>query len=73
MSLPPDPDNMNDQRSDWAGAAVAMFVQRTRTDQEDALSDLLGDLMHWADRHGFDFDNELDRARTYYGDETQTA
>ena len=33
---------------------------------EDALGDLLGDLMHWADAKGFNFELALLRARHHY-------
>ena len=66
QNLPPDPDNMNDARADWAGAALSAFMQETGTDEEDALGDLLADLMHWADRNGYEFDAALDRARGHY-------
>lgn len=68
--LPPDTDGMNDSRAEWAGIALSAFMERTGADQEDALGDLLGDLMHWADRHNFDFELALDRARWHYDAET---
>jgi hypothetical protein len=68
--LPPDPDGMNDDRSNWAGSALAMFMQITGTEEADALGDLLADLMHWADRKGYDFDAALECARTHYHAET---
>ncbi|MBS0207756.1 MAG: hypothetical protein JSS27_02270 [Planctomycetes bacterium] len=68
--LPPDPDGMNDSRAQWAGSALLAFMFETGTDLEDALGDLLADLMHWADRHNFDFDLALDRARSHYAEET---
>lgn len=69
-TLPPDPDGMNGKRSGWAGQAIAAFMHATGTDREDALSDLLADLMHWSDRSGLPFAAELDRARNHYGAET---
>jgi hypothetical protein len=69
-NLPPDPDNMNGSRAEWAGAALSAFMRETGTDQEDALVDLLADLMHWADRNGYDFDAALERARGHYEAET---
>lgn len=69
-ALPPDPDGMNEERAEWADAAVSAFQAETRVDLEDALCDLLADLMHWSDRNGFDFDNELRRARDHYDEET---
>jgi hypothetical protein len=68
--LPPDPDGKNDSRATWAGAALSAFMGQTGTDQEDALADLLADLMHWADRNNYDFDAALDRARYHYEAET---
>lgn len=68
--LPPDPENMNDSRAAWAGAALRAFMEATRTDEEDALGDLLADLMHWADRNNFDFELAFDRARFHYEAET---
>ena len=68
--LPPDPDGRNDKRAAWAGAAVSSFRQATGTDEEDALCDLLAELMHWADRSGHDFDAVLHRARDHYEAET---
>jgi hypothetical protein len=35
QNLPPDPDNLNDNRAEWAGAALATFMRETGTDQED--------------------------------------
>lgn len=69
-SLPPDPEGKNDDRASWAGSALATFIQVTGTDLEDAMGDLLADLMHWADRHNYDFDAALDRARHHYEAET---
>jgi hypothetical protein len=68
--LPPDPDGMNFDRAAWADKAIAAFRDATGTDTEDALSDLLADLMHWADRAGYGFNDELDRARRHYEAET---
>ena len=67
---PPDPNGMNDNRSAWAGAALAKFMEVTGTDVEDAVGDLLTDLMHWSDRNNYDFDAALDRARAHYEAET---
>lgn len=68
--LPPDPENDNDRRSDAARSALFMFSKETGSDFGDAVCDLLGDLMHFCDRHGFDFDNELRKARGHYAEET---
>ena len=69
-NLPPDPENKNDARAAWAGKALATFIQETSTDKEDALGDLLTDLMHWCDRNNYEFNAALDRARGHYGAET---
>jgi hypothetical protein len=70
VKLPPDPEDKNEERALWAGLAVSAFQYETNTDDEDALADLLCDLMHWADRRAFDFDAELQRARVHYVAET---
>jgi hypothetical protein len=69
-TLPSDPDGMKDRRAVWAGQSLACFCTATGTDQEDAVCDLLADLMHWCDRHGQAFAHELDRARNHYAAET---
>lgn len=69
--VPRDPDRMNDRRSAWAAAALHAFVAETGADEEDAPGDLLADLMHWCDRHGYDFALALDRARGQYEAETE--
>jgi rubredoxin len=63
--LPPDPNNMNDNRAAWAAVALRAFMEVTGTDEEDALVDL-----HWCDCHNFDFELALDRARRHYEEET---
>ena len=68
--LPPDPENMNDDRAEWAGAALRHFQCKTGTDYDFALGDLLCDLMHWSDRKDFDFEATLKRARMHYVEET---
>ena len=60
--LPPDPEHMNDDRAAWAASALTAFMRCTGTDPEDALGDLLANLMHWSDRNNYDFDAALDRA-----------
>jgi len=68
--LPPDPEEMNDDRADWAAAALSAFQAQTGSDLGDAVSDLLCDLMHWCDRNGISFRKELERARWHYDAET---
>jgi hypothetical protein len=57
----------NEKRADWADKAINTFIEATGTDPEDAVSDLLCDIMHWCDLYNeYDFDAELDRARGHY-------
>lgn len=70
-ALPPDPDGINDRRAEWAGYALAAFMSQTGSDRESAVTDLLCDLMHLADREGADFDSDLARARMHYSCETE--
>jgi hypothetical protein len=69
-ALPPDPEGMNDACANWAAGAVQTFQAITGTDEEDVLSDLLADLMHWSDRNHYDFEAALLRARGHYHAET---
>jgi hypothetical protein len=69
-ALPPDPEGRNGDRAEWAAAAIRHFQCHTGTDWEDAVADLLCDLIHFCDREGFDFAHELDRARMHYEAET---
>jgi hypothetical protein len=68
--IPPDPEQMNDDRAEWAEVAIEAFEGKTGTDREDAVCDLLADLMHFCDRNGFEFAVELGRAETHYEAET---
>jgi hypothetical protein len=72
-TLPPDIDGKNGDRAKWAYAALQAFRAQTGVDYEDALGDLLGDLMHLADREPFDFEAALERARGHYAAETGAA
>lgn len=69
-ALPPDPEGMNDERAVWAGSALTAFMRITGTDEEDAVGDLLTDLMHWCDRNSYDFGLALGRAEGHYAAET---
>ena len=61
---------MNDTRSAWAATAIWAFREETVTEYEDGWSELIADLMHWADRHNFDFDAALARETDHYEAET---
>lgn len=65
-----DPDGMNARRAEWGGEAIDRFQQITGTEDEDALADLLCDLMHWARESNQSFHLELCRAVTHYEAET---
>ena len=70
--LPPDPEGQNDERAAWAKVALDAFMQETATDLDDAVTDLLCDLMHWCDRNNQDFESALNRAQNHYHEETLT-
>ena len=56
----------NVARVEWARTAVDTFQSVCRTDDDDALCDLLCDLMHLADAEGWQLDTELSRTRGHY-------
>ncbi len=68
--LPPDPEGMNDTRAEWAGYALTALMSQTGTDTDSAVTDLLCNLMHLADRETTNFSADLERARTHYEAET---
>jgi hypothetical protein len=59
----------NAARAWWADEALKAFIIRTGCDCEDSLADLLCDLMHWSDKCGLCFEEELYRARYHYAAE----
>jgi hypothetical protein len=68
-----DPDDLNKERAEWAASTLGAFQDITGTDDEDAVCDLLCDLMHCCDRYGGtygNFDEGLRRARCHYEAET---
>jgi len=66
----PDPDGQNKDRAIWAGVALAAFQSITKTDDRDAVKDLLCDLMHYCQQNNQDFDVTLDAARHHHVAET---
>ena len=54
LTLPPDPEGLNDDRAAWAGFAIATFKYVTWHRYQDVLPVLLCNLMHWCDRHSPD-------------------
>lgn len=69
----------NDERAEWAYAALERFAHKTgqdesgdlQHDREWVLSDLLADLMHLCDRDGMDFNRCLVRGQTHYKGESE--
>ena len=68
--LPPAPEVLNLIRARRAAVALAEFQNQTGAAVEDVVSDLLSDLMHWCDRVGQAFPEELRRALGHYAVET---
>jgi hypothetical protein len=75
-TLSPDPEGQNDARAQLAETAIGQFQICTGSDWDDALADLLADLMHLCDRAthedgtALNFAEELERARQHYEAET---
>jgi hypothetical protein len=69
--LPPDPDGMAAARTRFAQGALWAFQKQTHTDDEDAVCDLLCDLMHWCDYNDTDFADQYRRASYHYEAETR--
>lgn len=65
-----DPDNMNAARAGWGLLLVAKIRSLTGTDQEDAVSDAIGDLLHAACAMGQDPAAQLERAVNHFNAET---
>jgi hypothetical protein len=56
----------NLERAEWAEAVLPHFQSATGTDDDNALPDLLCDLLHWSDREDFNFQDALDTARMHH-------
>jgi len=59
----------NRTRAAWAEACVSVFMQHTGCDTEDALGDLLCDLMHFGHQRNYDLPAALDRALGHFAQE----
>ena len=81
--LPPDPEEMNEERADAAGKALAAFTraagekgwkdipeQKQRELDEQNLSDMLCDLGHYCDRQKISLQERLRVASYHYIEET---
>ena len=73
MKLSTNPQERNDERALWAQVALAAFVAETSTDESNALVEFLVGVMHWCDRSGESFEAHLERARSWYSEETNAA
>ena len=72
-TLPPDPEGQNEDRAQSAQVVIRQFQICTGCDWDDAIADLLTDLMHLCDREtreDGDFSAELERTRQHYAAET---
>jgi hypothetical protein len=72
-NLPPDPDNMNDLRAQWADDALVSF-ERAHGEEEEFLQNavsLLCYIGHWCDRNGFELTKVGKMAAERYSDETK--
>ena len=75
MELPADHGALNDHCAMWADVALRAFAEPTGLDFEadgwdTAISDLLADLHHLADRHDVSWWAVLGRADGHYTEET---
>ena len=73
VKLSTNPQERNDERALWAQVALAAFVAETSTDESNALVEFLVGVMHWCDRSGESFEAHLERARSWYSEETNAA
>jgi len=53
----------------WAAESLILHQDNTNSDDDDAVADLLADLMHYCEFHGLDFKDELRRAEDNYGND----
>jgi hypothetical protein len=73
--LPPDPEEQNDDRAEWALDAVQCFMKRTGLTEEGdgldtAIYDLIADLAHLCDRRGLDLYDLCRQSHEHYSAET---
>lgn len=72
MPIPPDPEERNDQRAEYAEIAIAAFNEVNGDDEPSSnLSDLLCNLRHWCDRNDVDFEQAALSAEINYNAETE--
>lgn len=71
--IPPDPEQENNNRAEWAQEAIDAFEAATGTEPGDAIADLLCDIAHFCDRNREEygtFADALRRAMLHYDPET---
>lgn len=56
----------NPQRIAQARAAINAYRTLSGSEYDDTLTDLMADLMHWADEAGFCFDLAVECARLHF-------
>lgn len=66
-------DPTNQDRAGWAKVAVRAFRSVCRTDESDAIGDLMCDLLHLARERGLDPERVLDDARSRFAAEETEA
>ncbi len=83
--LPPDPEQMNTKRAQWAGEVLEFFevygershhestADEQRALMEQNLSDLIADFAHFCDRAGLEMRTVLRTAMGHYLEETDGA
>lgn len=59
-------DVTNSDRAQWAEIALATFTETVNTDREDAIADLICDLLHLARQDGLDPESQLERAKSNF-------
>ena len=71
----PGQEPTNNDRARWANTALSAFVNEVGDsgDEDTNIADLLCDLMHLCDAHGFDFERVLASGRIHYDAETTGA
>ena len=82
LRLPPDPEQMNEKRAQWAAEALEAFERYGESAEKDSseeecralmeqnLSDLLADFAHLCDRKGLNMTNIIRIAMEHYSEET---
>lgn len=64
----------NNDRAEWARAAVDVFAEKTGLDKsgddlDTMIGDLIADIMHLCERDGLDFEQVLHRGKMYFEEE----